>query len=232
MSKPQKKQTAKAFTYSKAESKEILRALDRAGSPPENTDDCLHAITSLARSTLAAQPQPSAHQIQKEIRRVGEKAAQLRDSLSKLSPHARLYLDSHLRNDSDPFVSTLSSQRLGSLLVRIIEQAILADSAHPFRSLVRPKEAATRSFILGLCVLYYTATGRLPRRQIDPMTGKPSGRFWAFVKAAIGPTRLSYSDHSVDHHIREALNQFGPAPPAAAARLWRKSVASPAKSPI
>jgi len=213
MSQPKRIRTAKAFTYSKAESKEILKALDRAGFPPENADDYLRAITRLARSALEAQPQPPSNQIQKEISRVGKQASQLAESLSRLSPHARLFLDSHLQNDGDPLISTLSSHRIESLLVRIIEQACLAASARPFRSHVRPKEEATRLFILGLCVLYFTATGRLPRRQIDPETGKPSGRLWAFIKAAAGPTRLPHSDHSVDRHIREALNQFGPAPP-------------------
>ncbi len=212
MSQPKKIRTAKAFAYSKAESNEILKSLRRAGCPPENADDYLHAITSLARSALAAQPQPPAHQIQKEIRRVGKQAAQLAESLSELGPHARLFLDSHLRNDSDPLVSALSPHRLGDLLVRIIEQANLAaeGAVHaPFRQRGRPKEEAARSFILALCALYYTATDRLPRRQIDAMWGKRSGRFWAFIKAAIGPTRLPLSDHSVDHLIRDARRWFG-----------------------
>ncbi len=229
MSQPKKIRTAKAFAYSEAESNEILKALRRAGFP-ENADDYLHAITSLARSALAAQPQPPAHQIQKEIRRVGKQAAQLAESLSELGPHARLFLDSHLRNDADPLISKLSPHRIESLLVRIVEQANLAAMGAvrgPFRSRGRPKDEPMHLFVLGLCVLYYTATDRLPRRQIDAMTGKPRGRFWAFIKAAIGPTRLPHSDHSVDHLIREALNQFGPSPPRRRPRAMAKNRRSP-----
>ena len=226
MSKPKKIQTAKAFTYSKAESNEILKALRRAGFPENANADCLRAITSLARWARDAQPLPPANQIRKEIRRVGKQAAQFAESLSALSPPARLFLDSHLRNDGDPLVSALSPHRLGDLLVRIIEQVNLAaeGAVHAsFRRRGRPKEEPTHSFVFALCALYFTATGRLPRRQIDAMTGKPSGRFWAFIKAAIGPTRLPHSDHSVDHLIREALNQFGPAPPRRRPRAMAKN---------
>ncbi len=225
MSQPKRIRTAKAFTYSKTESKEILKALERAGFPPENADDYLHAITSLARSTLVAQPQPPAHQIQKEIRRVGKQAVQLAESLSDLSPHARLFLDSHLQNDGDPLISALSPHRLESLLVRIIEQVNLAAQGAvrgPFgHTRGRPKEAPKHSFVLGLCALYFTATKSMPSRIFNAMKQTYDSPLHTFVEAAVKPTRLFHSTHSVDHFIREALNQFGPAPP----RLRRRAMA-------
>lgn len=212
-----------AFTYAKHDADEILDTLRKAGLQ-EDADPAhlLKTITELARSALirnavrAKNRVPSASQAREEILGVAKEAAQLAKSLDELSPHVRAFLDGYLWNDDDQLVSKLSSHRLAAALVCVAKWAVLAaaslESARGPFPRRRPKDEVAHWFVLGLCPLYFVATGRLPGRQYDYTKEKAAGDFRAFVQAALGPTGLLRSRTSVDHLIRVACRQFARRP--------------------
>ncbi len=212
--------TPELFTYTPSGRKAILTALKQARTDWSkrselSPDSILSRIEALARRALLrkahadACPHPYAGVVHKELNRLAADSARLRETINAIRPEVEALLMAEL--DTTRVFADLTA-RLDAIGVA----AIRSKGNRLFQHKGPRRNEPMAEFVLGLAVLYNTATDIPPTRRIDE-SGRGIGPFHNFVEACVCPTGLLLDGEGVDHYVRHAIKSL-----AMESRDWSK----------